>query len=83
MTADEFKKRFKRGQIIVGWSTGLPMKITAIGDKRFLFVCPTSPNWGERVCAITNANYKWRKWDPKRYPDKHYEWILWKKRSRK
>lgn len=38
-TPEEFKKVFKVGDKICGWSTGKVVIITAIGEKRFLAKC--------------------------------------------
>lgn len=53
-TDHEFKKTFKIGDMICGWSTGLTVEITAIDEKRFLAMDYKSK---ERVCTI--AAHEW------------------------
>lgn len=37
MAVDEFKKLFKVGDVILGWSTRKRIRITAIGEERILY----------------------------------------------
>jgi len=57
LTPEEFKARFKVGDVILGWSTRKRCQITAIGEERFLYRDP-SPDFGryaERVAKIRQS----------------------------
>lgn len=55
-TDDAFKKHFRTGDRISGWSTGLTLQITAIGKTRVLL-------WDERRnkerTALQSAQHGW------------------------
>lgn len=59
MTAAEFKKVFKVGDII-GWPTGKVARITAIGEKRFLFH-DERMHYTKEGCASMENTF-WVKW---------------------
>lgn len=82
---EEFKRMFKVGDIVTRCSTsgkrnGSPMKITAIGVKRFLFVS-LSCNRNESVAMIHSYGSRWVKWDESKWPDSQYIYILERKRE--
>jgi len=54
---EQFKKDFKAGDIVEGYSTNAQVVITAIGEERFLY----RDYVGERVATIVNCDAKWRK----------------------
>lgn len=37
MTPDEFRAKFKPGDVVLGWSTRKRCRITAIGEERILY----------------------------------------------
>ena len=49
-TVEEFKTAFKTGDLICGWATGLTIRITAIGERRFLALDLLRKC--ERVCTM-------------------------------
>ena len=57
----EFKLVFKVGDLLCGWATGKTVKITAIGETRFLAI-DYYANLGERVCSIEGT--AWVKIEP-------------------
>lgn len=57
MKVEDFKAKFKVGDCIMGWATGKVVKITAIGEKRFLFADGSEK---ERVSAMDCWNRKWQ-----------------------
>lgn len=57
----EFRELFKPGDYIRGWSTGKTVKITAIGEERFLYRdVGHSGRRAEYVRGIT-ATWLWEK----------------------
>jgi hypothetical protein len=57
----QFKSYFKVGDLITGWSTGLTLEITAIGNKRFIGLDQYDR---ERVCTI--ESHDWAKVEKER-----------------
>jgi hypothetical protein len=73
MSLQEFD--FLPGDVICRDRMGIPLVVTAVGAKRFLYI---------RICisardehAGTKSHYQnpFRKWDPSRWPDKHYAYV--------
>lgn len=60
LTPKEFRETFKVGDIISGWSTGKKVRITAIGEERFLYKETEVSRRGEYVRAIV-ATWLWKK----------------------
>lgn len=57
LTPESFKATFKTGDWIEGFGTCLIFKITAIGDKKFLYL---DGNGQERVAKMLNLFARWR-----------------------
>jgi hypothetical protein len=57
MTPKEFKATFKIGDVICGYSTNKRVKITAIGEERFMYVSVdcASEKGKERVAKMSVA----------------------------
>lgn len=53
-TPEEFRKKYRVGDVITSWSTDKPAKITAIGESRILYVDHRNR---ESVCSMRRA---WR-----------------------
>lgn len=62
---EEFKQTFKVGDLIEGYATNKIVKITAIGNEKFLYIDPehgkTYFKYAERVSLILNTQAFWRK----------------------
>lgn len=57
MSEEDFKERFKVGDIIKAFSTRIRYKITAIGERRFLARCvDRNFHEKERAFGMTTAN---------------------------
>lgn len=76
----DFKKQFSVGDIITN-TTGYPMVITAIGERRFLWRglgkdCLNTSD--ERVSTMTNycSVKPYRIWDPTTFPDNQYFYMF-------
>ena len=58
-TVEEFKAEFKVGDTVEGYPSNIRVRITAIGEERFLF------RWAfeqiEGVSLIRNKSARWRK----------------------
>lgn len=53
-TKEEFKRTFSIGDSLTGWSTGKQVKITAIGEDKFLAL---DHHGRERVCTIESLHW--------------------------
>lgn len=62
MTGEEFRKKFKRGDILTGYSTGKRVRITGIGDTRFLYINPDEENQPykvrERIASMHGRHWR-------------------------
>lgn len=72
---DDFN--FKVGDIITGTTRykGVPLLITAIGKRRFLFV-NMSLNRDEQVAQKNNVGNLWIRWNKMNWPDEQYKYVL-------
>ena len=60
LTRDEFRKRFKVGDLIVGYKGGIKAQITAIGESRFLYKRTDRADRGEAVGTMDSYASQWR-----------------------
>lgn len=74
---EDFRKRFKPGDIITGntYYKGMPLLITAIGERRFLFI-NVCTNRNESVCMIERLGQEWRHWNESEWPDQQYRYAV-------
>jgi hypothetical protein len=74
---DEFRKTFKAGDIVTGTLRyrGRPLLITAIGERRFLFI-NVSTNRNESVCMIETLGNRWEHWQESKWPDNQYAYAV-------
>lgn len=75
--------KLKAGMIITGSHVyrGVPLLVTAVGMKRFLFVNMTS-NRHEQVAMIDKLGNEWRKWSKTKWPDEQYRYVLERPKDR-
>ena len=67
---------FKVGDVICRDRMGRPLVVTAVGEKRFLYIPICSNAQDERVSHKVIYSQPFRKWDPTRYPDSHYQYVM-------
>lgn len=58
MTPAEFKKMFRVGDYVCGWATGKTVRITAIGDRRFLHIDQSRDYEG--VSTMQRPGFEWQ-----------------------
>lgn len=61
LTTTEFRKEFKVGDIIQGWSTGKKVMITAIGEERFLYKNADGYHRNKEYVSTIRATWLWKK----------------------